>query len=125
MVKTGQAMLVLLIVLPFLGSEIIGFFRSTARNNEAWFAGAVALFGLLATIMLYPSVMKGAHVRFTFAWLPQWGLDFTLRADGLAWLFLLLITGMGLLIVIYARYYMNPADPVPRFFRFCLLSWDR
>jgi multicomponent K+:H+ antiporter subunit A len=27
-----------------------------------------------------------------------------------------LITGIGFLVVLYARYYMSPADPVPRFF---------
>jgi len=117
---TKEAMLILLIVLPFLGSGIIGFFHSTAHNNEAWFAGAVALFGLLLTVMLYPSVVNGGAIRFDVAWLPRWGLNFTLRIDGLAWLFLLLITGIGFLVVIYARYYMNPADPVPRFFSFFL-----
>lgn len=120
MIKTEQTVLVFLVLMPFLGSIIIGFFRSTARNNEAWFAGAVALFGLLLTIMLYPAVRHGAAVQFSLAWLPDWGLNFTLRADGFTWLFLLLITGIGFLITIYARYYMNPSDPVPRFFSFLL-----
>lgn len=120
MVTTREAMLVLLILLPFIGSAIIGFFRSTAKNNEAWFAGSVALFGLLLTIMLYPSIMNGDAVRLQIDWLPQWGINIILRMDGLAWLFLLMINGIGLLVVIYARYYMDPADPVPRFFSFFL-----
>ena len=120
MVTTREATLVLLILLPFIGSAIIGFFRSTAKNNEAWFAGSVALFGLLLTIMLYPSIMHGDAVRLQIDWLPQWGINIILRVDGLAWLFLMMITGIGLLVVIYARYYMDPADPVPRFFSFLL-----
>ena len=40
--------------------------------------------------------------------------------DGYAWLFAMLVTGMGALVVLYARYYMSPADPVPRFFSFLL-----
>ena len=28
----------------------------------------------------------------------------------------MLVTGIGFLVVLYARYYMSPADPVPRFF---------
>lgn len=110
----------LLIILPFSGSVIIGFFRSTARNNEAWFAGIIVLACLLLTILLYPAASNGNAACVSFPWLPQWGLNFTLRADGFAWLFLLLITGIGLLIVIYARYYMDPSDPVPRFFAFLL-----
>src|SRR5690606_39789692 len=35
-------------------------------------------------------------------------------------MFSILITGIGLLVVIYARYYMSPKDPVPRFFSFLL-----
>jgi multicomponent K+:H+ antiporter subunit A len=31
-----------------------------------------------------------------------------------------LIAGIGLLVVLYARYYLSPADPVPRFFSFFL-----
>lgn len=115
-----EAMLILLVILPFVGSAIIGFFRSTAKNNEAWFAGAVALLGLLCTIMLYPAITAGNIVRMDISWLPQWGLNVTLRMDGFAWLFALLITGIGLLVVVYARYYMDPADPVPRFFSFLL-----
>src|SRR5690606_1587416 len=30
------------------------------------------------------------------------------------------IAGIGLLVVLYARYYMSPDDPVPRFFSFLL-----
>ncbi|WP_343738522.1 monovalent cation/H+ antiporter subunit A, partial [Achromobacter sp.] len=44
--------------------------------------------------------------------------QFTLRMDGYAWLFALIVSGMGALVVLYARYYMSPEDPVPRFFSF-------
>ncbi|MEP6879822.1 MAG: monovalent cation/H+ antiporter subunit A, partial [Nitrosospira sp.] len=46
--------------------------------------------------------------------------DFTLRMDGFAWLFAMLVTVMGVLVVLYARYYMAAQDPVPRFFSFLL-----
>ncbi|WP_273753982.1 monovalent cation/H+ antiporter subunit A [Bartonella sp. MM73XJBT.G] len=115
-----EAMLILLILLPFCGSTVIGFFRSTAKNNEAWFAGGIALFSLLFTIMLYPAIRGNHIIRLNIHWLPEWGGDFILRMDGLSWLFCLLITGIGLLVVVYARYYMDPADSVPRFFSFFL-----
>src|SRR5690554_1881333 len=40
--------------------------------------------------------------------------------DGLAWLFTALIQGICLLVILYARYYMSPKDPVPRFFALLL-----
>ncbi|WP_336293788.1 monovalent cation/H+ antiporter subunit A [Bartonella sp. CB169] len=117
---TREAILILLILLPFCGSIVISFFRSTAKNNEAWFAGIIALFSLLFTIILYPAVHGNRVVRLDISWLPEWGADLILRMDGLSWLFCLLITGIGLLVVVYARYYMDPADSVPRFFSFFL-----
>ncbi|EJF80125.1 monovalent cation:proton antiporter [Bartonella sp. DB5-6] len=117
---TREAMLILLVLLPFCGSAVIGFFRSTAKNNEAWFAGAIALFSFLFTIMLYSAVRGNRVVRLDISWLPESGSDLILRMDGLSWLFCLLITGIGLLVVVYARYYMDPADSVPRFFSFFL-----
>lgn len=42
------------------------------------------------------------------------------RLDGFAWLFCMLVLGIGSLVVLYARYYMSASDPVPRFFSFFL-----
>ncbi|HEY8578582.1 MAG TPA: proton-conducting transporter membrane subunit, partial [Beijerinckiaceae bacterium] len=56
----------------------------------------------------------------TWGWMPSLGLDFTLRMDGFAWLFATLISGIGCLVALYARYYMSREDPVPRFFAFLL-----
>ncbi|TKT75067.1 monovalent cation/H+ antiporter subunit A [Aquamicrobium sp. LC103] len=115
-----ENLLLLLLALPFLGSILAGAFRSNARNAEAWLAGAVALCGLAITIYLYPAVDDGGVVRRQIEWIPSLGLGFTLRMDGFAWMFAMLITGIGFLVVLYARYYMSPADPVPRFFSFLL-----
>ena len=71
-------------------------------------------------IATYPRVTNGGIVQYNAAWVPELGLEFNLRMDGFAWLMATLITGIGLLVVLYARYYMSPADPVPRFFSFLL-----
>ncbi|CDZ72050.1 Putative monovalent cation/H+ antiporter subunit A [Neorhizobium galegae bv. orientalis] len=75
---------------------------------------------MLIVAAFYPSVTDGGVLRFEGTWLPQLGLNFTLRMDGFAWLFSMLITGIGFLVVVYARYYMSEDDPVPRFFSFLL-----
>ena len=117
---TDDSLLILVIVFPFFGALLAGFFPSNARNVEAWFAGAVALVGLLLASTLYPAIADGVVIRAYIEWLPSFGLNFTLRMDGLAWMFTVLVTGIGLLIALYARYYMSPKDPVPRFFSFLL-----
>lgn len=44
--------------------------------------------------------------RVDLAWAPTWGLRFSLEADGLARLYALLATGIGLVVLIYAAGYM-------------------
>ncbi|MCC6611058.1 MAG: monovalent cation/H+ antiporter subunit A [Burkholderiales bacterium] len=112
--------LLLIILLPFLGSLCAAFLPSNARNAEAWLAGVVSLAATALVVSLYPQVAAEGVLRVAFPWAPALGLDFSLRMDGFAWLGALMVTGMGTLMVVYARYYMSPADPVPRFFSFFL-----
>ncbi len=109
-----------ILLLPFLASLCAAFMPSNARNREAWFCGAVSLscFGIL--VSFYPQIAAGEVIRFSLTWLPQYGLTFGLRLDGMAWMFASLVTFIGTLVVMYARYYMSPADPVPRFFAFLM-----
>ena len=71
-------------------------------------------------LLTLPAVGDGKVVRAGVDWIPQAGLEFVLRLDGYAWIFSLLVTGVGFLVFLYARYYMSPSDPVPRFFSFLL-----
>ena len=91
-----------------------------ARNTESLLAGLVALVGTIQVALLYPQIAHGGVIREEFMWLPSLGLNFVLRMDGFAWLFSMLVLGIGALVALYARYYMSPDDPVPRFFAFFL-----
>ena len=83
-------------------------------------AGGVAALLFLVTLLLFPQVADGGVLAYRIEWIPQLGLNLTLRLDGLAWLFSVLITLIGLLVVLYARYYMSPQDPVARFYALLL-----
>lgn len=112
--------LFLLLLVPFLGVAVASTFPVYSRNLAAWFAAAVALVGVALTLAHYPMVAEAGVVRYQLDWMPDYGLNLVLRMDGLVWLFSLLIQGMCLLVVLYARYYMSEQDPVPRFFAFLL-----
>lgn len=112
--------LIWIVILPFIGSLCAAFLPSHARNVAAWLAGTVAVACVILTVQLYPQVSEGEVIREAVHWIPQLGLDFTFRLDGFAWLFAMLVTVMGALVVLYARYYMAAQDPVPRFFSFFL-----
>lgn len=112
--------LIVLLLLPFIGSCLAALLPHNARNTESLLAGLVALVGTVQVALFYPQIAHGGVIREEFMWLPSLGLNFVLRMDGFAWLFSMLVLGIGTLVSLYARYYMSPDDPVPRFFAFFL-----
>jgi multicomponent K+:H+ antiporter subunit A len=108
------------ILLPYFGALIAALLPANARNLEAWLAGGIALLVLGMVWLCYPAIAEGAVVRFAIPWVPQLGLNLVLRMDGFASVFAVMISGIGFLVVLYARYYMSADDPIPRFFAFLL-----
>jgi multicomponent K+:H+ antiporter subunit A len=115
-----EFLLVILLILPFAGSIAAVVPSSRARDAAAWVAATTSLAALALTASWYGRMNAGEVVQLKVPWVPDAGLDFSLRMDGLAWMFCLLVTGVGFLVVLYARYYMSPRDPVARFFAFFL-----
>jgi len=115
-----NALLPLLALLPFAGGVLLLATSNEHRRRAAATAGVVALVGCAIVLALSPAVFAGEIVRWRVDWLPQLGLAFGFRLDGLAWLFALIICGIGALIVLYAAYYLHHDDPAARFFAFLL-----
>ena len=109
-----------LILLPFIGSAIAALLPANARNTESTLAGAISVFCAVQVALLFPETQNNGVVHQNVAWLGQLGLGLHFRMDGFAWMFSILVLGIGSLVVLYARYYMSQADPVPRFFSFFL-----
>ncbi|MBP6216247.1 MAG: monovalent cation/H+ antiporter subunit A [Luteimonas sp.] len=114
-------MLTLLLALPFAAALIIALAQGASRRTIAWLAAAAPLLGLAVLAWLTPGVMAGRVLESTTPWIPQAGLLFTLRLDGLAWMFAGLVLGIGVLVVMYARYYLSAKDSSPRFFGYLML----
>ncbi len=112
--------LIYLIVLPFVGSLMAAVLPANARNTESTLAGLIALFCTVQAALYFPQIAEGGVLRQQIDWLPALGLNIVIRMDGFAWMFSMLVLGIGALVVLYARYYMSPSDPVPRFFAFFL-----
>jgi multicomponent K+:H+ antiporter subunit A len=106
---------------PFLGAALLAGVDNRRRRTAAWFAGAVTLLVLAGLLATAPTVFSGEVLRWSIDWLPALGLKLGFRMDGLAWLFALLIAGIGALVVLYAGYYLAAEDPPARFFLFLML----
>ena len=115
MVISSEIILATIIALPFVGSCLAVLFRTNMRTAEAFLAGFVAIAALALLIVTYPRVVDGGIVQYKAEWFPELGLEFYLRMDGFAWVMASLVTGIGVLVVLYARYYLSSADSVPRF----------
>ncbi|MEK1904431.1 MAG: monovalent cation/H+ antiporter subunit A [Pseudomonas sp.] len=113
--------LLLIVGLPFLGAFLPCLFQRYGRlacSLSTAFAPLLAL-GLL--LWLAPQVFAGDVRVVSQPWLPQLGFNLSLRLDGLGFLFALLILGIGLLVILYARYYLSEREPIGRFFSYLLL----
>ena len=111
----------LVVLLPFLGA-LLAF--TVARFNRLASAFSAALITLLALLLLWPSipaVWVGQTVVQAWSWLPNIGFNIAFRLDGLSLLFSLLILLIGLLVILYARYYLSAKDAMGRFFAYLLL----
>lgn len=96
----------------------------TARFGRSTCAFITALFpaAALAIVASYiPSVFSGEAVVVSLPWIPALGLELSFHLDGLAMLFAILILGIGLLIILYARYYLSEDDSMGRFYAYLML----
>lgn len=91
------------------------------RDACAMTAGAFTLLALVLLASLAPTVLAGDVVQTRIEWLPSLGLNVNFMLDGLGLLFAGLILGIGLLIIIYARFYLSAADPMGQFYTYLLL----
>jgi len=119
-----MSMLLWILLLPLLSAIGVLMVKTTNyrhANLMTAIALAAPLAGLAILLSLTQSVFAGDVLLFQLSWLPQIGLDFSLRLDGLAFLFLSLILGIGCLVLFYARYYLHSNDPMARFYASLLL----
>jgi multicomponent K+:H+ antiporter subunit A len=108
------------VLLPWLGAGLLVAQANTARNRCAWLAAAVTALAGLALGANVPAVAGGEVVRVAWPWLPELGVNLGLRLDGLALLFSGLVLGIGLVVVLYARYYLAEDEPMARFYALLL-----
>jgi len=111
----------LIALLPLAGALLAPLTIRSGRNVCAIVAGSTTLIALALLLTHAPAVFAGAVVRAPMPWLPQIGLSFSFFIDGLGFFFAALILAMGLLIIIYARFYLSRQDPMGRFFAYLLM----
>ncbi|OHC92324.1 MAG: monovalent cation/H+ antiporter subunit A [Sphingomonadales bacterium GWF1_63_6] len=113
--------LVLLCLLPFVGTLLLSIMGRAGRDAQALIALVPAVAGLALLGWFAPLVLGGGVAQWHMAWVPHLGLDFSLHLDALGFLFAGLILGIGLLIILYARFYLAADEAMGRFLAMLLL----
>lgn len=114
-------LLLLLVGCPVVGALFVLLGSMHGRATAAWLATLFLAVPLGFLTVLCPSVLAGKSFAFHRAWIPHLGLEFSLHLDGLSLIFCALVFAIGLLVVLYAHYYMDVTDRLGRFFSLLLL----
>ncbi len=115
------AILLIIAVLPFVGALLPGLMIRAGRNACAISTAVPTFVALTMLVVLAPAVLRGETVAVEIEWLPQLGLSASFFLDGLGLLFAGMILGVGLLIILYARFYLSGKDPMGQFYTYLLL----
>jgi multicomponent K+:H+ antiporter subunit A len=113
--------LIVIVLLPFLGALLPALLIQAGRNSCTWSAVVVTGTALLGLLVHAPVIFSGGVVQYRLDWLPSVGLNANFVLEGLGFLFAVLILGIGLLIIIYARFYLDRRDPMGQFYTYLLL----
>ena len=88
--------------------------RFLCRRGAGWLLALVPVGLFVGLLRFYGTIEAGHTVTERLAWAPSLGVELTLRLDGFAYLFCLLVTGVGALVVIYADAYLVERSPAER-----------
>lgn len=112
--------MVLVVVSGFVLSIAAPLVHRAAKGISGW---VLALFPLLLFLYLgtfLGPVERGETYLFSAPWIPSLGLGLSFYLDGLSLLFGLLITGIGVLVLIYTNDYLAGDPQLGRFYGFML-----
>jgi multicomponent K+:H+ antiporter subunit A len=113
--------LALLVLIPFVGAGLTAWAGSRGRLWSAYAATAVTFSVLMLLLPSIAGTIEGETLIQRHEWFGAAGLAIAFRLDGLALLFALMILAIGLLVILYARYYLSERDPMGRFFAYLIL----
>lgn len=112
----------LAILLPFLAALfILLLYKNSSRFHLGWFVLIVpiSLFILLARNI--SAIANGKTFSTEMKWIPSFDINFITYLDGLSMLFGLLITGIGVLVIMYSIYYLSTEQALKQFYIYLLL----
>lgn len=114
--------LLTIILLPLLAGTTLALLAARiSRQASAWAVAGVTFCSLGLLLSFSDAVFSGQKIVSITPWMPALGIDFAFRLDGLGYLFALLILSIGLLIILYAKYYLSEKDSMGKFYALLMM----
>lgn len=110
-----------LVLLPFAAAALITAGSAWRRALQAGIAIAANAIGFALVMWTAPRVIGGEVLAVGVPWVPAIGLDFSLVVDPLGLMFAGMILGIGLLVLIFAYFYLAKGEATGRFFASLML----
>ncbi|MEK3794441.1 Na+/H+ antiporter subunit A [Paenibacillus sp. FSL R7-0204] len=112
----------MIILLPFLLAALMLLLKQNKRFHLGWIALPLPAALFIYFLTRIPAIRAGEPIVNSITWMPSFGVNISLVLDGLSLLFVLLITGMGALVVLYSIYYLDKLmEGIRQFYIYLLL----
>jgi len=111
----------IVVLLPFFGAIFVAYAGKFNRLAAAYTSAGVTILSLAFLAPALSMPFNGETLIQSWPWIDSIGLHFAFRLDGLSLLFALLILVIGLLVIIYARYYLAKKDSMGRFYAYLMM----
>lgn len=111
----------LALLLPFLGAIVAPLLTRILGHKAAWVLALVPVAIFLHFAGFSGEIARGDVVTGGYVWVPSFNVSFSWMIDGLSLTFILLISGIGALIVLYSGGYLKGHPHQGRFFSFLLM----
>ncbi|KAF3361806.1 Na(+)/H(+) antiporter subunit A [Chlamydiales bacterium STE3] len=100
------------IFLPILLSPLFLYINELPRlrNYQGYISSLIALITLICIVVAGKKSFWNVPTPFTIPWIPSLGINLSFITDGLSLFFGILITVMGILVNLYAQFYIPPED---------------
>lgn len=102
----GLNILPLVVLIPLIGAPFLAVLGRRIGPRIGWLALAFPALAVLGLCRVANAVGADPREVFQIGWVPSLNVEFSLLADGLSLFFAFIVSGMGLLIVWYARFYL-------------------
>ncbi|TAG13327.1 MAG: DUF4040 domain-containing protein, partial [Rhodobacterales bacterium] len=102
-----ESTLLLLLLAPFVLALFMPALGGKLGAKVGWLALLAPVLSFAAAVQIHLAAANGEAIAVVWQWIPSLGADLSFTADGLARLYALIVSGVGVLVVFYAACYLD------------------